>query len=300
MKRKSHLLISALVATCDLAVRLLPLRLSSALMAWVTLRFSAFLLKERTIEKNLRLAFPDFEDGTIDQMKREIARNFGRLIAELGNIAEFRDGTGAGELRASGALEYPFTTRGKAIYVTGHFGNWELLPLLLTREDIVVTIVHTSFGNELLNRKLMSLRSRTGAKYVEKARALRECIRALGQDESIAMLVDQRADAGVPVNFLGSETTLTHFPARMAMRFKCPIIVVGSERTEPGKLNVLFHEPMWARGDLGPDAAEQELTQRMATAIEGCIRRRPDQWFCNKGRGKRLAMPEPARSVTAA
>jgi len=300
MKTKSRLLIRALVATCDFAVRLLPLRLSSELMAWVTLQFSAFLLKERTIEKNLRLTFPDFDDGKINLVKREIARNFGRLIAELGNISDFRHGTGAGELRPSGALEYPFQTRGKAIYVTGHFGNWELLPILLTREDIMVTIVHTSFESDLLDRKLMSLRAHTGAKYVEKSKSLRDCIKALGRDESIALLVDQRVDAGVPVNFLGHETTITHFPARMAMRFNCPIIVAGSERTEPGKLNVLFHEPMWARGDLDSNAAEHELTQRMATAIEGCIRRRPDQWFCNKGRGKQFSMPEQVERVTAA
>ncbi len=145
----------------------------------------------------------------------------------------------------------------------------------------------------------MSFRRHTGATYVEKAKALRTCIATLQRDESIALLVDQRVQIGLSVEFFGRPTTFTHFPARMAMRFDCPIIVVESVRAGTGTFNVVFHDPIFPRPDLGAQA-EHDLTQRMAKVIEGSIRRHPDQWFCNKTRWKKRDMRDEPQQRSAA
>lgn len=265
---------------------MLPLRYASEFMALVTGNFSGFFIKERAIKRNLYQAFPGIDKAELDALTRRATANFGRLVAELVHISSFhRDGNGTA-LRAIGSLEYPFETRGPAVYVSAHLGNWELMPILFKREGMPLHIIHTQLDEPMIDRELMALRRKTGANYVEKDNALRACIAALKEGEPIALLVDQRVESGLDVEFFSRPTTFTRFPARMALRFGCPIIVAESVRLRPGNVEVVFHPPIWPDGD-DDEETERALTQAMAAIIEACIRRNPAQWFCTKVRWKK-------------
>jgi KDO2-lipid IV(A) lauroyltransferase len=299
LRKQSRFLIGILAEMVNLVIWFMPLHHASDFMGWLTLKLSRHIVNERSIEKNLRTVFQNIDDVQLKRLKQKIVSNFGRLIAELANIRAFKDGSGSGRLIAFGALGYPFQLRKRAVFVTGHFGNWELLPILLTEKGIPLTIVHTPFGHAVIDRLLMSFRRHTGATYVEKANALRTCMATLQRDESIALLVDQRVEAGLSVEFFGRPTTFTRFPARMAVRFTCPIIVVEPIRIGTGAFNVVFHEPIFPRTNLGAQA-EHDLTQRMAKVIEGFIWSHPDQWFCNKTRWKKRDMRDEPQKLPAA
>ena len=229
-------------------VRMMPVAVASELLAVVVRRLADYCVRLDKMRGNLRSAFPELEDRALDDMARRIAANLGRQIAEMVHIPSFVAGRRGARLEAAGALEYPSGQKGPAIYVSGHLGNWELLPIVLRR-----------YG--------------------------------------VALLVDQNVISGIDVEFFGRPTRLTHLPGRMALKFGCPIIPAEAVRLGPGHLKAVFHEPIWPGGQAGENAA-QELTQRMASVIEGCIRRHPDEWFCNKRRwkGKRGAGLNPSSS----
>ena len=268
---------------CYLVIRLLPVRVGSELMALVGRMFPRFLAKKMTIRRNLHTAFPDLDDSSLDDLTAKIIANFGRLTAETSHISSFRSGRNGAVLSARGALKYPIEQRGKAIYVSAHLGNWELIPIFFQQHDLPLTIVRTQMDHPVVDRRLMSLRRETGATYVDKSNALRPCIAALKRDESIALLVDQRVESGIEVDFFARRTLFTSLPARMALRFNCPIIPGEAVRVGPGQVQVVFHEPIWP-GLRRDEDAERDLTQRMAKAIEESICRHPEQWFCNKSR----------------
>jgi KDO2-lipid IV(A) lauroyltransferase len=174
---------------------------------------------------------------------------------------------------------------GAAIYVGAHVGSWELMPLVLNRNSRPVTVIYTENVTPFIAQRLSRMREETGARYVEKSTALKPCIRALEQGGSIALLVDQRVDPGIDVNFFGRPTTMTRFPARLATRFNRPIIPFEVVRTGPGQLRVIFQDPIVPDGATGKQA-EAALTQRMAKAIEASIKRNAESWFCSKLRWK--------------
>lgn len=277
-------------------VRLLPVRVASELMAAAVGRLAKHCVRLDAMRRNLRTAFPELDDAAIDRMTRNIAANFGRQLAEMVHIPSFSAETRGARFEASGALEYPSGKKGPAIYVSGHLGNWELLPIVFQRRGVPVTIIYTELTNPGIDARLLELRRATGATYVEKADALRACVRALTRGESIALLVDQRVDSGIEVDFFGRPTLFTHLPARMALKFGCPIIVGETVRIGPGHLKAVFHEPIWPEAERGEDAA-RDLTQRMASAIEGCIRRHPEEWFCNKRRWKKKKRPPSPQNI---
>ena len=296
MAEQSHRALGVLAVVWDLAIRLLPLRAASELMALLVRGLSRHFIKRKKIQRNLQRAFPELDESAVDALAEQIIGNCGRMVAEIAKMRAFRTGAQGAAVNACGALDYPFGQRGKAIYVSAHLGNWELAPILFQRRNIPLTIIYTPLRNSAVDERLMAARRETGATYVEKSKALRACAAALKSGESIALLVDQRVDTGVEVEFFGHETMFTHFPARMALKFDCPIVVVESVRRGPGRLDIVFHEPIWPRAEAG-GVTERALTQKMAKVIEGCIRRHPEQWFCNKRRWKRdrvAATPERA------
>lgn len=298
MSRQSQRALGVLAAACDLAIRLLPVPAASELLAFVTRGLARFIVKRKAIRRNLRTAFPEWDEAKVDTLTDRVIGNAGRLIAEIAKIPAFRAGARGTALEAQGAVDYPFKQRGTAIFVSAHLGNWELVPIIFQRHGVPLNIIYTPMRHPVIDDRLMSLRRETGGTYIEKSRALRACAAALKRGESIALLVDQRVETGSEVEFFERGTLFTHFPARMALRFDCPIVVVESVRRGPGRLDVVFHEPIWPDRAAGEDA-ERALTQKMAKVIEGCIRRQPDQWFCNKRRWKKrraAAEPEQASS----
>jgi KDO2-lipid IV(A) lauroyltransferase len=286
LAKRLHPALGVLAMTCELAIRLLPMRAASELMALTARGFSRLFTNKRKIRRNLHAAFPELDNSSLDDLTGKIIANCGRLIAEITKISDFRSGARGTALNAVGALTYPFEQRGKAIYVSAHLGNWELIPILFHRNGLPLTIIHTPIHHPGINDRLMSLRRETGATYVEKSKALRTCAAALKRGESIALLVDQRVDTGIEVQFFERPTVFTHFPARMALKFDCPIIVGEAVRLGPGRVEVVFHEPIWPNKQRVAQA-ERELTQKMAEMIEGCIYRHPEQWFCHKRRWKK-------------
>ena len=267
----------------ELALRSLPLPVACELMARTTVALGPKVLKLRKMRRNFATAFPELDDGALDAVVRRAMANFGRLLAEIAHMRSFRDGRRGAELHLHGRMPQPLGPRGNAIFVGAHLGNWEVVPFLLARHGHRLTIVQTPVGDRLIDARLMAGRRLTGATYVEKVGATRACAAALKRGESLALLADSRVDHGVEAVFFGQRTRFTDFPARMALRFGCPIVVMDCWRARPGRIEVAFHEPIRPEDFTGPEA-RQEMTQRMVTAMEETIRRHPDQWFCNKRR----------------
>ena len=141
-------------------------------------------------------------------------------------------------------------------------------------------------GNAVIDNLLLSQRRKTGSIYVEKSKALRACIKAMKRGDSVGLLVDQRVERGIEVTFFGRPTIVTDLPARLALKFNCPIIPAEAVRAGPRRCQVMVHEPIWPGENRGEQAV-RDLTQQMASVVEDCIRKRPDEWCCDKRRWKK-------------
>lgn len=271
--------------------RLLPLAGARRFLATLLRTFSERLTNQRAIRRNLTKAFPEMTAGEIHERGRTIAANFGRLAAELIHIDDFR--SGRSPIRCLGADVLEKVRSGPAIFVGPHCGNWELAPLVLRQNGIDLTIIHSSLGNAFIDRDLMAVRQKTGATYVEKSVAVKAVFGALAKGGSTAFLVDQRVASGVEVSFFGHRVTVTNLPARLAMRFGCPIVPMATH-WEGGDVVVVFHQPIWPRSDRGA-ATEVDLSQQMLTAVEASIREYADYWFCNTNRWSKKDKKSPAK-----
>jgi KDO2-lipid IV(A) lauroyltransferase len=265
-------------------LRVLPVRMASDCMAFFTGKLARHIIREKVVRRNLITAFPDLDQSTLDTITKNIAESFGRCTAEIAHIPTYATGKQGTKISASGSLDYTFEQLGQGIFVTAHLGSWELTPILLRRNSRPL-IIYSKIGEPMIDNKLMSLRQKAGANYVEKSEALKACIKTMKAGESIGLLVDQRVSRGVDVTFFGRPTLFTDLPARLALKFNRPIIPIEGVREAPGHCKVIIHPPIWP-GEKRDKQAVGELTQQMATVIEDCIRKRPGEWHCNKNRWK--------------
>jgi KDO2-lipid IV(A) lauroyltransferase len=187
----------------------------------------------------------------------------------------------AGEENLAPALDHP------AVFVGAHTSNWEVSAFLFGRLPRPVYVLYSTVGHALIDRLILRARTETGCIYVEKTNAVRSVMDAMARGHSVAMLVDQRVASGLEVEFFGRPTVVTSLPARLAVRFSCPILPVETRRLANGRFLVTCHPPLLADGRLPSDEQARDLTQRMSTVIEEMIRRDPRAWFCAKRRWRK-------------
>lgn len=278
---------SPLIAALHFTIRRLPAKQAAALMAYVLTKGSNIFVKPTNMRRNIRQVFPEMDEPAVEALANEMLANFGRHIAEIAHATDFRDGLNGARIDTATADGSPFEGKGPAIYVGGHVGSWELSPLVFQQQNQPVTVIYSQNKNPIVDTLLQAQRDETGAKYVEKTKALRPCFQALDRGESIALLVDQRVSPGIDVEFFGQTAAVTRLPARLATGFNCPIIPFEVVRIEPGHLRVMFQEPILPNGQKGKQA-EFELTQKVADAVQASITRNAESWFCSKLRWKRV------------
>ncbi len=285
MKKRRLYGYARILMLCNLILRIMPLNRACELSAHVMQKYSDRFLKMHCIRRNLEDAFPELAADDVEKITREVAANLGRHIAEMAHASAFRAN------RKPASLEFDFddsaylSSKSPAIFVGAHLGSWELAPLALQRHGLSLTVVYSRDKNSAMNHAIQALRQNIGGTYVEKSEGPRPIMDALARKSSVALLVDQRVDNGIEVEFFGKRSIMTRLPSRMALKFGCPIIPFEVVRTAPCCLRVVLHEPIIPFDDKGK-RAETEITQEIAYSIQGSIERNKNSWFCNTRRWK--------------
>lgn len=276
------------------AARLAPERASrfgGALLARVGPR----LRRSRVIRTNLQNAFPERDFEAHQAMARDVWRSLGQVLAEyphLGEIARERV-----ELVVAPEAKPFVDGPDPAIFVTGHFGNWEIsTALALGRKPL--SVVYSPQRNAVLDAMLQRRRVVFGSGFVTKQAGVFAVLEELRKGRSLGIVMDQKVDHGDPIPFFGKLTPTVTAPFALAMRHGIPVLPVRVEREGPARFKVTVHPRV------DPDSSLHNLRQRSAdmarrvlALFEQWIRERPDQWVCTTRRWpkqKSAQHPAPA------
>jgi KDO2-lipid IV(A) lauroyltransferase len=101
----------------------------------------------------------------------------------------------------------------------------------------------------------------------------------LAKGAHLAILIDQKMNDGIPVPFFGRPAMTTPVLAKLAQRFKCPVVPARIERLQGAHFRLTVFEPMAIPDTGNPDADAATLMREVHAMMEGWIRHRPDQWF---------------------
>lgn len=283
LRRLRHLVEGALLEAALWLFARLPLERASGLGGWLARRVGPLTGRHRVAAENLRLAFPRM---TRDQRRRVLSGmwdNLGRTLAELAQLERIYP-AGRVEIVGGEHIEALRDDGIGGVFVSAHYGNWELLSLSLGEYGVVPTMLYRRANNpwseRAIQRRRVAAQRLEGATYLPKTgRGVRGLVQALRRGGHIALLVDQKAREGVPVELLGRPTTASAAAAQMALKYAVPIVPARIDRLEGARFRLTVFPPMELprSGDDEADAAE--LTRRMMALFEAWIEERPEQWL---------------------
>jgi KDO2-lipid IV(A) lauroyltransferase len=170
-----------------------------------------------------------------------------------------------------------------SVFVTAHLANWELAALLSKALSFHLSVVYTPEENWLVQGMIQNKRRALGCECIPSSEGPSPLVRALSNGRSLGFVMDRRLKQGVPSPFFGSDTFISTFPARLALKFECELVPVRVERLRRGSYRVTVHEPVKPDDSITDDRGKaSDMTRQVNAHFESWIRERPDQWFCSK------------------
>jgi KDO2-lipid IV(A) lauroyltransferase len=261
---------------------LLPLRrvaLPGAAMGW--LLYAVLRVTRGTTLRNLAIAFGELPEAERSRLAGASYRFFGGLIWEFLSLPrippdrmdEFVALEGLETLRQALA-----EGRG-VILVSGHLGNWELMPAALARAGLPVSMYVGGQRNALVDGAMNAIRRALGSRTIGRDN-LRGLLRALKERHVVALLADQYEMAKRWfVAFFGQPVSVVSGPAQLLRRSGAALVFGACVREGPFRYRARFK-----RLALPPQAADEErdvlnISQLIFDELEAAVRRNPEQYF---------------------
>lgn len=233
---------------------------------------------------NLKIAFPDWPPQKIQATVRETWENLGRTTAEFAHLSKFDPDAEPSRVEITGREKVEAIASGErpAIFVSGHFANWEVMSIVLHALGVDYGVIYRAANNPLIDGLIIGERARVmSRRQIPKGkRGGRDMIEALKAGASLAMLVDQKLNTGGILSpFFGKEAMTAPAAARLALKYGAPVVPIEIERLNGARFRVTAHEaiPFTPSGDINADT--ERLTDLINLELEKMIRARPGQWL---------------------
>lgn len=264
---------------------LLPVDAASALGGRIGRALGPRFGRSRVARKNLRLAFPTMSETEIDETVASMWENIGRGFAEYPHLARIAPETpietwpritveGAEHARALAQDAQP------GVVVSGHIGNWEIMPLVLRALGLPIAVVYRAPNNRLVDRLLHRARRHGAISLIAKgSEGARSILNAMRDGVHVGMLIDQKSSDGLVIPVFGRPALTSAVPAQLALRFGCPILPIFVRRTQGAHFHVTLLPPFTLEksGDKTADLTAGLV--RINTLLEEQIARAPAQWL---------------------
>ena len=240
--------------------------------------------------RNLDQAFGgETTPGQREQLAKKAFANLMRIPFEIGRAMKWTEQDCLryfhveGKERIQAAMQ-----KGRGLLVlTGHMGNWELLPPMVLMLGTPVTTTYRPLKFAPADTFFLQLRSRFGSRMVSKKQAMRKILRALQKEECVCMLFDQtsRRATGAFVDFFGRKAWTNTGLALLALKTEAPVLPAFILRDgDRFRVEIGNEIPLVKSGSKARDVLEN--TRQYNKALEQIIRRYPEQWFWVHNRWK--------------
>lgn len=164
------------------------------------------------------------------------------------------------------------------VWVTPHFGNFELISMVWGYRGFPFTVVAQDFKNEALTRLFRRLRESSGHTIIPQENAMLKLIKTLKRQGHAGLLTDLNIEPGkaaAAIQCFGMWTCVPSLHVELAKRLGLSIITGVCRSLPDGRYDARLFEAI----EPGPDDDTRELTQRVWNDFEAVIREHPEGWL---------------------
>ncbi len=232
---------------------------------------------------NLDAAYPAITKAERETIIREMWDNLGRTIAEYGHLSRFSMKGANPRIEVQGLenVDRAVASGSAIIFISGHFANWEILPIAAAQYGIEGGAVYRPVNNPFVDRWMVRERRKNGPseQIAKGARGTRRIFTLLRNHKAICLLIDQKTNEGLPVPFFGRDAMTTPAPAALALKLGAVLIPFSNERLDGARFRMTAYPAIAFTPSGDHDRDVLALTTRLNETLEACVRRRPSQWL---------------------
>jgi Kdo2-lipid IVA lauroyltransferase/acyltransferase len=291
MKIIRYFLEFILVIFFFLVFKIIGLKLSSDLGEIIGKYFGPLFRKRTIAKKNILIAFPNFNEKSINEMIDRMWKNIGRIFGEYIHINKF-------SIIDNSKKKIVFTNRNDTeilkknnkpiVFFSGHFANFELMAKCLQELGFNIGAIYRPLNNIFLNPIMEFIRK----KYIcpiqiEKgSNGTKKLIKHISNNNPLALMVDQRLSSSIRVPFFDQPATTTITPAQLAIKYDALLVPVFLKRLEKTNFEFFIEEPLITNQTNDYDKDIFNITQIINIKIEEFIKRDPAHWLWSHDRWK--------------
>ena len=264
--------------------KLVGLKLSRIIFSTIFELVAPAFKSKKIIDKNLSIFASEVPNIDKNQIISEMWKNYGMTFIEYMFLNTFRKNSSHIEIKGDENLNVAISKKKPLIFVSGHFANFELMSMEITKRNIKLATIYRPLNNIFLNPFMEILRKKFICKnQIKKGlNGVRDAIEYIKNDFSIALMIDQRVSEGEKINFYKKPALTTTLPAQLALKYKLSIVPVFIQRKSNSKFVLEFQNEIKSE-----DFHDKlELTQKLNEVLEKMIVRNPTQWIWTHNRWK--------------
>jgi KDO2-lipid IV(A) lauroyltransferase len=260
--------------------RLIGLDAASAVGGFIGRNIFSLTRVTARARENLVLAFPEKSVAEREAIIRSMWDNLGRVVAEYAHLDKFDIHGPDPRIRLENAEQIE-TMRGRGMLIlSGHFANWEIMPITGARFGLEGAIVYRPPNNPYVDRYISRARAKKGySEQISKHNGVKRIFTLLRNSKAILLLADQKTNEGIAVPFFGRDAMTTPAPAALALKLKVPVIFASNKRLGGARFAVTVHPPLEFAPSGDDDADTRALTAAINLQLEEIVRADPAQWL---------------------
>ena len=272
-------------------IKILGINLSRKIIASFFVSVGFFFKSERIVRKNISNALGDLSEEKIKKIIKSMWKNYAYVFVEYIYLSRFRfNKFSTPHIKISGKkiLDDLIKSNRQAIFISGHFANFELMAMELEKNKINLGAIYRPLNNVFLNPFMVFLRKKyICKKQIEKGKGgTREVIDLMNKNFSIALMVDQRLGESERFPFFKKPAHTTTLPAQLALKFDCDIVPIYLQRNKNNSFEMEILNPIKIDKSKNLDEEKKEITIKINETIERMILKNPEQWIWTHNRWK--------------
>ena len=286
MKKLKLFLLFIIIIFLLIIFKILGYKKSSDLGGFIFKKIGSLFRSKKIIKKNLSNITNNNENKDFEKIIAQIWENYGRIFADYIFLKDFRNDKLEKFITIEGLdiLNKIKIEKKPVIFISGHFNNFELMAMIIEKNQINLSAIYRPLNNIFLNIIMEKIRKKYICKnQIPKGKSgTRSLLKAFNEGSSIAIMIDQRVSEGKKISFFNKIALTTTIPAQLIKRFNCEVVPVHIQRDHKYYFTVKFTEPLKFEDTKNLD----QITLKLNLWLEKMILKNPTQWIWTHNRWK--------------
>jgi KDO2-lipid IV(A) lauroyltransferase len=240
-----------------------------------------FKIRKKHVLEMLELSFPDKTSHEIEIIAKEVYITFIDTILKFiffdKNPHKKKDIKFI--YKNEKTIEKYYSEGKGIIFMSAHFGNWEIMPLLFPK--MKTSVVVASQSNKFVNNMINNIRIKQGLKIINKDKnIIKNVIECLRNNEIVIFLADQDAGCnGIFVPFFKRLSSTPKGPAFFSLLTGSPIVIgFAIKNIKKKSIDIEFIDVNIKRtGNKVKDI--ESINIFYSKKLEDVVCKYPEQWF---------------------